>query len=133
MGSGSVSRSEGSGRKSLWPRDHQHYSPRSRAWQSVLNRLSSYALQVHGTRITSSSLAILDREKGAQLTRCKQDGQCLHRAGAGLFEFGNLRTTGFHSRPASAKQCDENLHGGQRELKIRFSTQLWWWTASHNV
>lgn len=112
-----MSRSEGSGRKSLWPRDHRHHSPCSRAWQAVFNRLSSYALQIHRTRITSSSPAILDGEKGAQLTRCKQDGECLHRAGAGLFEFGNLRTTGFHFRPASTKQCVENLHGGQRKLK----------------
>lgn len=70
VGSGSVSRSDGSRRRSLRPRDHQHHFPRSCAGQALSAMLSSYALQIRGVMNALRSRAILATAKGTQLMLC---------------------------------------------------------------
>lgn len=62
-----------------------------------------------------------------------QDGHCLHRAGAELFESGNGGQQGFTQDPHQPSTATRTFVEGRENSEIRFSTQLWCYTAFHNV
>lgn len=62
-----------------------------------------------------------------------QDGHCLHRAGSELFETGNGGRQGFTEDPHRPSTATRTFVEGRENSEIRFSTQLWCYTAFHNV